>query len=200
MKTLILASQSPRRRELLKQDGFEFTVCPVKVSEIFDENLNPQDVPEFLARTKAEAALEQFKHLKSAENLILGCDTIVLLGERILGKPENTSVAVDYLSLLSGKTHGVISGLALVSGDLTKVWTGRAITQVTFRELTATEIERYVASGEPMDKAGAYAIQGEGKKFVSSFTGSWSNVVGLPLELLQKALSDNGWSIRKATP
>ena len=123
-----------------------------------------------------------------------------MLGRRILGKPANYSQAAQYLRLLSGKTHEVITGISLLESGTTNVWQGAEVTQVQFKILNEAEISEYVAGGEPMDKAGAYAIQGEGKKFVSSFTGSWSNVVGLPLERLEKVILENGWNVRRSTP
>ena len=199
---LVLASQSPRRKELLLDAGYEFTVSTVKVSEIFDESLNPSDVPSHLATIKAKACVEQHKELKKEGFLILAADTLVLLGDQILGKPGNAAEAADFLRRLSGKTHRVITGLALLpSGPRsTQVWTASEVTEVKFRDLSAVDIEAYVDSGEPMDKAGAYAIQGEGGKFVSSFSGSWSNVVGLPLERLERALSENGWTVGRGKP
>jgi septum formation protein len=200
MLKLVLASQSPRRRELLTSAGYEFTVSLVKVSEIFDENLNPTEVASHLATVKATACVRQHKELNSPEFLILAADTIVLLGEQILGKPKNPAQAREFLRLLSGKTHRVITGLALLwSGSGAKPWTVSDATEVSFRVLSDEEIAAYVATGEPMDKAGAYAIQGGARKFVSSFRGSWSNVVGLPLEQLEKALQENGWIVSRRT-
>ena len=200
MLKLVLASQSPRRRDLLLDSGFEFTVSTVKVSEIFDENLNPSDVPSHLATVKAEACIKQHKELKSPGFLILAADTIVVLDQHILGKPRDARQAHEFLRRLARKTHRVITGIALLPSSTTKVWTGSDITEVTFRSLSDGEIQSYVNSGEPMDKAGAYAIQGGGARFVSSFSGSWSNVVGLPLERLERALVENGWTVGRRKP
>jgi len=200
MLKLVLASQSPRRKDLLNEAGFEFTVSTVKVSEIFDENLNPEDVPSQIATAKAQACVEQNKHLESQGFLILAADTVVILGDQILGKPRNPVEAEDFLRRLSSKTHRVITGLALLKSGSSHLWTGRDVSEVTFRALTDAEIRAYVASGEPMDKAGGYGIQGLGGKFVSSFRGSWSNVVGLPLERLERALQENGWTVGRKKP
>jgi septum formation protein len=200
MLKLVLASQSPRRRELLTSAGYEFTVSLVKVSEIFDENLNPADVASHLATVKAQACVEQHKGLNSGEFLILGADTIVVDGDQILGKPRDAIEAGDFLSRLSGKSHRVITGLALLRGGQPKVWAGFDETVVTFRKLSAEEISAYIATGEPMDKAGAYGIQGAARAFVSSVSGSWSNVVGLPLERLERALVENGWVVGRRSP
>jgi septum formation protein len=200
MLEIALASQSPRRRELLSQGGFSFRVFPVKVSEIIDENLNPAGAASQLATDKVMAAIDEHKELKEQGFLVLGADTIVVLGANILGKPENFSQAQRYLRSLSGKTHSVITGIYLLESGSTKVWAGAEKTEVQFKILGAQEIDDYIATGEPMDKAGAYAIQGGGAKFVSSYTGSWSNVVGLPMERLEKALKENGWNVGRTTP
>jgi septum formation protein len=149
---------------------------------------------------KAEACVQKHKELKRQGFLVLGADTIVVLGSRIFGKPQNKSQACEFLRALASKTHSVISGFTLWETGSTKLWSGAVETRVTFRDLHEEEIQSYVAGGEPMDKAGAYAIQGEGRKFVSSFSGSWSNVVGLPLERLEEVLRENGWNVRRRTP
>lgn len=200
MLEIALASQSPRRRELLLQAGFQFRVFPVKVSEIIDENLTPAEAASQLATDKAQAAISEHNELKTKGFLVLSADTIVVLGQRILGKPQNFSDAQQFLRSLSGKTHSVITGVTLIESGSTKVWTGAEKTEVKFRILSEKEISDYVSTGEPMDKAGAYAIQGGGGKFVSSCTGSWSNVVGLPLERLESVLKQNGWTVRRRTP
>lgn len=198
MLEIALASQSPRRRELLSTAGFEFRVFPVKVSEIFDEKMNPSEIASHLATVKVEACIEQNKELKSPGFLVLGADTIVVTAGKILGKPRNFTEAQKFLRSLSGKTHGVITGFTLQeSGDATKVWTGAELSEVKFRPLSEKEIADYIDTGEPMDKAGAYAIQGEGGKFVSSLVGSRSNVIGLPLERLAKVLKENSWNVRR---
>lgn len=196
-----LASQSPRRRELLTEAGFSFRAFPVKVSEIFDENLNAAEVASHLATVKVKACFEQNKSLESKGFLVLGADTIVVLGDQILGKPTDAAEAEEFLRRLSGKTHSVITGICLWESGTDKHWIGHDQTLVSFRSLSEQEIRAYVATGEPMDKAGGYGIQGAGGKFVSSFQGSKSNVVGLPLELLQRALLENGWNVhRRETP
>lgn len=197
---IVLASQSPRRQELLNNAGIHFHHHPVKVSEIFDEKLKPAENASQIATAKAKACLDQHKQLKSGDFLILAADTIVVTDEQILGKPADAAEATEFLRRLSGKTHGVISGLALLDSRSEKLWTGYDETEVEFRKLSDSEIAAYVASGEPMDKAGAYAIQGLGGKLVSNFRGSKSNVIGLPLELLEQALKENHWNVRRAPP
>lgn len=197
---LILASQSPRRSELLEQAGFEFQPFPVKVSEIIDENLKPEVQVSQLATRKAEACLMQHKSLNSQEFLILGADTMVVEGDQCLGKPRNFSEAEQFLRRLSGKTHRVITGVSLIVPAQGPRWEGYDSTEVSFHKLSDQQILEYVQTGEPMDKAGAYAIQGVGKQFVSSIRGSWSNVVGLPLEKLERILKEQGWHVpRKKT-
>lgn len=180
--------------------GFSFRVFPVKVSEIFDENLKAVDQASQIATAKALAALEQNNELKSPGFLLLCADTVVVADETPLGKPENTSQAIDFLRLLSGKTHSVITGFHLHETGSSNFYTGSDQTFVEFKTLSDQEIKDYVASGEPMDRAGAYAIQGGAKHFVSSIKGSWSNVVGLPMERLEAVLKENRWNVRRAKP
>lgn len=200
MLKLVLASQSPRRRELLTEAGYEFTVSPVKLSENIEENLNPEENASHLATEKAEACLRQYKDLNSRGFLVLAADTIVALDDQILGKPSSSAEAERFLRLLSGTKHRVITGLALLECGTSKSWIGHDVTEVQFRTLSEEEIRQYVASGEPMDKAGGYGIQGAAARFVSSTSGSWSNVVGLPLERLERVLVENGWHVRRQPP
>lgn len=200
MLELVLASQSPRRRELLESAGYQFRVSHVEVSENIDINLNPQANASQIATRKAQACVSADNSLKSRGFLVLGADTMVVLGDQILGKPQSFSEAADFLRKLSSKTHSVITGFSLIESGSTKIYVGFDETLVTFRELTENEIQEYVASGEPMDKAGAYAIQGIGRKFVTKYAGSWSNVVGLPIEKLEEALKKNGWTVHRRSP
>lgn len=201
MMELVLASQSPRRNDLLNQHGFSFRVYPVKVSEIIDENLNPRANAVGLSTMKATAAVDQHNLLKQKGFLILSADTIVILDSRILGKPRNREEACEFLRSMSGREHSVITGVTLLeSGPDGKIWTGADETKVLFHSLFESQIREYVATGEADDKAGAYGMQGEGKKFVSSYNGSWSNVVGLPMELLVKALKENAWNVSQRPP
>jgi septum formation protein len=200
MLMMVLASQSPRRKELLNIAGIHFHHHPVKVSEIFDEKLKPAENASQLATLKARACVDQHKQLKLGKFLVLAADTIVTLDGQMLGKPESAGEATEFLRRLSGKTHSVISGLALLEVGAGKLWSGSDETQVEFKKLSENEISEYVSSGEPMDKAGAYAIQGLGGKLVANFRGSKSNVIGLPLELLEKALKENGWNVHRNSP
>lgn len=199
MLQIVLASQSPRRRDLLERSGYDFRVQPVKVSEIIEQNLNPADLASQLATLKAEATLSQAKLLKTQGFLILGADTLVALGDRNLGKPDSVEKAYEFLDLLSGQTHRVITAFCLIETE-----TGRKVVEydetfVEFKKLSEDEIWTYIRSGEPMDKAGAYAIQGLGGQFVKSYQGSWSNVVGLPMEKLEAVLKREGFDVRRKT-
>ncbi len=173
---VILASASPRRRDLLRQVGLEFGIQPADEAEAKAE---PGASPTEHARQSAEAkALAVSRH--QPEALVLGADTVVALKGRVLGKPENAAEACSMLQTLSGETHEVHTGVSVAYGGralLTELET----TQVTFRTLSDADIEGYVATGEPMDKAGAYGIQGQGALLVEKVNGCYFNVVGLPL-------------------
>lgn len=185
---LILASESPRRRQLLAQIGLSFQVIPSRADESVPEGLPPSDVVETLALKKAEEVAS-----READSLIIAADTIVVLDSRILGKPADGPDAVQMLSRLSGRTHEVFTGAALLQTDSENSITGRKTfserTKVTFATLTQDEIEGYVRSGIPMDKAGAYGIQDPfGSLFVKRIEGDFYNVVGLPLASLYREL------------
>ncbi len=169
---LILASQSPRRRELLKLLNRPFTVQVASVDETMDDLPVEQAVAQ-LSRRKAMAVPA------GAQDIVIGADTVVVLEGRILGKPKDAQNAVRMLEALSGKTHQVMTGLCLRGRG--KTVTHTEVTFVTFRPLTRQEILDYVQTGEPMDKAGAYGIQGLAAPFVESIRGDYYNVVGLPV-------------------
>lgn len=177
---LVLASQSPRRRELLERAGFQFTVCPTEVDESWREGEDPESHVCRLAREKARAAA-------AAENeLVLGADTVVVVQGEILGKPSDRADAERMLRLLSGRDHEVFTGVCLKRGELELVEAERTL--VRFAPLDEEEIRAYVASGEPMDKAGAYAIQGLASRFVERIEGCYFNVVGLPVARVYRML------------
>lgn len=183
---LILASNSPRRRDLLKQAGLEFSICPADVDESAWPNENPRDHVLRLAQAKAMTVAE--KHLKDSNVLVLGADTIVVLNSEILGKPKDANDATQMLQKLSGQVHEVMTGWALVHPPATLVHQELEVSRVFFRDLSLNEITLYVQSGEPLDKAGAYAIQGAAAPFVKKLEGLLSNVIGLPVEKLVKFL------------
>jgi septum formation protein len=187
MARLILASASPRRRELLTQAGFSFEVRPAHVNEDVRGGEDPVAYVTRLAREKAEVV---FGALSDADALVLGADTTVTLDGQILGKPVDEADARRMLGLLAGRTHRVITGVAVVSAQRTEV--AAEITAVRFREISEEEIAAYVASGEPMDKAGAYGIQGLAAKWIPRIEGCYFNVVGLPLALVSTMLDGRG--------
>ncbi|HAR46790.1 MAG: septum formation protein Maf [Nitrospirae bacterium GWC2_57_13] len=176
---IILASNSPRRKELLRQIGLSFTAAPADV----DERVLAEETPEVyacrLARQKAEAA-----GLRTEEGIIIAADTIVVLEGSILGKPDDAQDAKRMLSMLSGKMHRVITALAVLDKSAEEMAEAAAVTKVWFRELAESEIASYVRTGEPLDKAGAYGIQERGALLVDRIEGCYFNVVGLPLSLL----------------
>ncbi len=176
---IYLASQSPRRRELLEQIGIGFRVLIPDVNEEALPREAPAAYVERIARLKAEAAWARVETRRMRRQPVLAADTAVILGRRILGKPRSRGEAVAMLQALSGRTHQVITAVALVFERKLKL--ARADSRVTFRRLSADEIAHYVQSGEPLDKAGAYAIQGIAATFISRIEGSYSGVVGLPL-------------------
>lgn len=177
LKPLILASKSPRRMSLLRQIGIEPTVIVADVEEDFRRDETPVENAIRLSLKKAQAVEEHVQ-----EGIIIGADTIVVLDGQLLGKPEDEADAHRMLRLLSGKTHSVITGFALVDMPTRRWTTDYEETRVTFRELPDEEIAEYVRGGSPMDKAGAYGIQDDyGAVFVTRIEGCFYNVVGFPL-------------------
>jgi septum formation protein len=186
MATLYLASGSPRRRELLAQIGVPFTthIVPIDESPLADEA--PSAYVERLARAKASAALASLEHAAGA--VVLGADTAVVLDGRILGKPADRAEALRTLAALSGREHQVLTAVALASNA--RVAARVVVSRVSFRPLSEAEIAAYWASGEPLDKAGSYGIQGLAAVFVRQLQGSYSAVVGLPLCETAELLAD----------
>ena len=184
---VILASQSPRRIELLKTVIKNFRVVPSKIEELCDKDLSPEENAIFLGRKKATWVAKQHPH-----NLVIGADTMVVLKNEIIGKPSDAENARQILRQLSGQEHKVITGVAVVHS---KIFSAASISHVRIKLLTPNVINSYVESGEPMDKAGAYAIQGEGSFLVESYSGSYSNIIGLPVDLLKDLLKKSNFSI-----
>jgi septum formation protein len=204
---IVLASASPRRQELLRSAGIQFTVQAADINETPVAGESPRDCAERLAREKALAIFQGRPH-----NYVLGADTIVVVDDTILGKPRDVDDAGRMLRLLSGRTHAVITGVCLVEPDLgepdlgepaasrqlpvaSKITTASETTLVTFCELSDDEIRDYVATGEPMDKAGAYAIQGIASRWIPRIEGDYSNVVGLPVALVYAMLRNTAESV-----
>ncbi len=196
MHELVLTSQSPRRKQILLERGYEFCIFPIEVSEILNENLNLPDRISDCAKQKVEAAAQSFKPLKSKDYLMLGADTVVVFQSKTLGKPKNEQDAVSILNQLSGQVHEVITGFCLFDLRKEHLILGHDCTRVRFRTLSQKEIIEYVDSGDPMDKAGAYGIQGTAKKFVEGFEGSLNNVIGLPIEKIEKVFQENDWQFK----
>jgi septum formation protein len=183
---LVLASASPRRQELLRNAGISFTVQPAHIDETPQAGEAARDYAERLAREKALSVWQT-----RPQDLVLGADTIVVLDEAILGKPADAEDAVRMLRLLSGRVHRVITGVCLIRAATDEARTASETTLVTMNELSDEEIRDYVATGEPMDKAGAYAIQGKASRWIPRIEGDYSNVVGLPVALVNKMLRDS---------
>ncbi len=173
---LILASASPRRAELLRQIGIPFRQVVSGVNEDLRDPSDPDEHVRELSRRKAGDVAGRL-----GSGIVLGADTIVVLDEHILGKPVDEKEAVEMLRRLSGRTHKVYTGLTLIDAASRASVSHVEVTEVTFRDLAAEEIDAYVATGEPLDKAGAYGIQGKGALLVSGIRGCYFNVVGLPL-------------------
>lgn len=185
MRNICLASSSPRRQQILKEMGLDFVVNPpVKYKEKLG-GLDPEMLVCHNALGKAKEVAGEYK-----DSVIIGCDTIVILNNEILGKPLTPDTAKIMLTKLSGNCHSVFSGLAVIDTQRKKELVGYDKTEVKFKDLSEKEINDYVESGEPLDKAGAYGIQEYGGVFVESVKGSFSNVVGLSKELLIKFLAE----------
>jgi septum formation protein len=184
---LVLASASPRRQELLRNAGISFTVRPADIDETPMLAESPQVCAERLAREKAVAVSQS-----RPEDYVLGADTIVVVDDTILGKPRDADDAARMLRLLSGRMHAVITGVCVVGPVASKVKTASETTLVTFCELCDDEIRDYIATGEPMDKAGAYAIQGIASRWIPRIEGDYGNVVGLPVALVYAMLQELG--------
>ncbi len=188
---LILASASPRRKHLLRDAGFIFQVVPSTIEEDYQPGESPEAFVERLAGRKADQVAQRYAQQPGV--VVLGADTIVVLAGEVLGKPQSAAAAGQIVRKLAGHTHEVITGIALVEPATGKRVVRHARTKVTFLPLSQAEIEAYVASSEPLDKAGAYGIQGCAARFVSQIEGCYFNVVGLPLSLLYSLLREHGW-------
>ena len=182
---LVLASASPRRQELLRNAGIEFVVHPANVPENAREGEAPRSFAERMAREKALAVSAQ-----RPNDLILGADTVVVADDEILGKPRDVVDAARMLRLLSGRKHEVITGVCLARPKIRAEDTRSEMTLVVMNTLSDDDIRAYVASGEPMDKAGAYAIQGMASRWISRIEGDYFNVVGLPVALVLRMLKE----------
>ncbi|MBC8344205.1 MAG: septum formation protein Maf [Bacteroidetes bacterium] len=179
---MILVSKSPRRQEILSKAGYSFTVIPADIDESFPEHMIPEDIPVFLAEKKVLSLAE-----KHENEILIAADTIVVMDKQVINKPADAKEAFEMLSLLSGKTHQVISGVCVAKGEDTVSFSDQSL--VTFRDLTEDEILYYIEKYEPYDKAGAYGVQEFiGMVGIEKIEGSFFNVMGLPIHKLYKAL------------
>jgi septum formation protein len=183
MQKLILASSSPRRKALLEQVGLEFVVDPSRYKEDMSLTVEPKTLARILARGKAFDVAQRHK-----EGLVIGADTFLAFEGAVIGKPKSERDAVLMLERLAGRTHSVVSGVAVIDAATEREEIRAVETLVTFRDLSQEEIDEYVATGEPLDKAGAYGIQGRGATLIERIEGDYFNVVGLPLATLIEML------------
>jgi septum formation protein len=188
-KKLILASRSPRRSELLQSLGLKFEVSPSKVEEITDPEQTPEQNATNIARDKARWVARQ-----NPDSYVLGADTMVVLDQEIIGQPTDEEDARRILTKLKGKQHRVITGVVLITPKAREYETA-VISTVSIKSVSENEIQSYIETGEPLDKAGAYAIQGTGSFLVESWEGSYSNIVGLPLEALTGLFQQAGFPV-----
>lgn len=185
MKKIVLASASPRRKELLEQIGLQFEVEPSNHDEESRPGLTPHELARSLSIEKAQVVAKNYR-----DAIIIAADTFIVLGERILGKPNTDAEATEMLTFLNGKPHSVITGFTILNTNDAKSVTQSVETTVHMKNLLPEEIEAYVATKEPIGKAGAYAIQGLGAVIVERIEGDYSNVVGLPLGVLAESLKE----------
>ena len=183
MSKIVLASQSPRRKEIMETAGFEFEIIVSNAEEKIEENLSPEEVAKSLSLQKAQAVASD-----NPEKIVIGADTIVVLDNEILGKPKDRNDAYKMLKKLSGKSHKVYTGIAVICGE--KIVSEAVSTEVEFFELSDEEIIKYIETNEPMDKAGSYGIQGRGCLLVKGIRGDYFNVVGLPIATLSKIIKE----------
>lgn len=185
-----MASASPRRIELLGALKIEFEVVPSNADESAEDGLSPDKLVEMLAKAKASVVSEMRPH-----DLVLGADTVVVLEDQVLGKPKDDGDAARMLRMLQGKSHEVYTGICLKRAADGFERTAHEVTEVRFLPMSEEEISSYVRTGEPLDKAGAYAIQGFGTLFISGITGDYFNVVGLPVRLVATMLKEAGMEV-----
>jgi septum formation protein len=190
MKQIILASTSPRRHDLLRQIGLKFKIVPSKYEEDMTLNLHPHKLAMFLAKGKAQEVAERRK-----SGIVIGVDTFVVFNKEVIGKPHNKIKAKETLKKISGKTLKVYSGVAIINAKTKKEIVDYEISKVKIRKISPSEIRKYIDTKEPLDKAGAFGMQGLGAIFVEKIDGCYSNVVGLPLHNLEKNLTKLGMDI-----
>lgn len=178
---LVLASQSPRRKELIRKITDDFICVPADVDEIVGPNTDAFTIPVVLARKKA---LEVAK--RHPQSTVIGCDTVVILNSKVLGKPSDDTDAFNMLKELSGKKHSVVTGCCIIKNSAVKTFS--VVSEVWFKQLPDRSIYKYIKTREPFDKAGGYGIQSKGKKLVKKFSGDYYNIVGFPIKAIRKEL------------
>lgn len=189
-RKIILASTSPRRRELLSETGLEFEIVAADYEEDMTMPLPPRELVLHLSRGKAESVSSMRK-----DAVVIAADTIVAVGDVVMGKPHTKERAKEMLGMLRANEHQVITGFTIIDGESGKIVTKAVVSRVVFRKINDEEIDEYVETGEPLDKAGAYAIQGLASKFIESIEGDYSNIIGLPVPELLEELKNFGISV-----
>ena len=192
MRKIILASASPRRREILEITGLNFDICGSDYEEDLNLSRRPRELARFLSRKKAEPIAHKYKNA-----IIIAADTFIVFNKRLLGKPHTEKEAGKMLRMLNGKTHSVITGYTIIDTGSGKILSRSVETKVYLNKLCRKEISAYIRSKEPLDKAGAYAIQGLGAAFIDKIDGDFFNVMGLPLCALTKSLKEFGIYVLK---
>jgi septum formation protein len=190
MRKIMLASASPRRKEILRKTGLNFSTCTSDYKEDINLSLKPRALAKFLSRKKAETVARKYKNA-----IIITADTFIVFKNRLLGKPHTDKEAKKMLNMLNGKAHSVITGFTIMDTASKKILSRSVETKVYFKKLGRKEINAYVRSKEPLDKAGAYAIQGLGSVFIERIDGDFLNVVGLPLLALTESLKKFGITV-----
>jgi len=192
MKKIILASDSPRRRDILKLTGLKFSVCASAYDETLELPLRPRELARYLSRKKAETVANRHRNA-----IIIAADTFIVIKGQLIGKPRNENDAAKILKMLNGKAHSVITGFTIIDTESNKTLSRSIASRVFFRKLCKGEIIAYVRSREPLDKAGAYAVQGLGAVFIEKIKGDFFNVMGLPLCALTESLKKFGIHVLK---
>ena len=189
-RTIILASASPRRKELLRLAGLKFTTVVSDYEEDLGLNLAPRDLARRLSFEKARAVSHKYRNA-----IIIAADTFIVFGRKLLGKPHSEREALRMLTMLNGRAHSVITGYTVLDSETGRKFCRSVETKVWFRKMTMEELSAYAGTGEPLDKAGAYAIQGLGSLIVKKIEGDYFNVIGLPLASLSETLKNFGISL-----
>lgn len=183
MRSIILASKSPRRKQLLEKAGLKFKVVESNYEEKIDSKLNPHQLVKKLSLEKAKAVAQKYRNA-----IIIGADTIIVCEGKIMGKPKDEKDARKILNFISDKTHLIVTGFTIIDGESQKIITKSEETKIKMRKISKSEIDSYIKTKEPFDKAGAYAIQGKAREFIEKIDGDLENAIGLPVDSLLKEL------------